>query len=137
MASASDGAGRRGGASRSTSAGNNGDDNKTGGKPVRGKLNGWSQRDVTASRSHEDRAVQPPAAQLVSISRAARFSVLKSGRRSTLTGDGVRTWPMLLRLRLERMGSLRGIKTPCAPPSKKNTNSATRTATQVKKMDDI
>lgn len=59
MASARDGAGRRregggGGEARSTSAGNNGDDNKTGGKPVRGKLNGWSQRDVTASRSHED-----------------------------------------------------------------------------------
>ncbi|KAK2909757.1 hypothetical protein Q8A73_007472 [Channa argus] len=82
MASARDGAGRRRrrvddggrGAARSTSAGNNGDDNKTGGKPVRGKLNGWSH--------HEDRAVQPPPAQLVSISRAARFSALESGPRS-------------------------------------------------------
>lgn len=72
-----------GGAARSTSAGNNGDDNKKRGKPVRGNLNGWSQRDVTAIRSHEDRAVQPPAAQLVSISRAARFSVLESGHRSS------------------------------------------------------
>lgn len=39
---------------RSTSRGNNGDDNKTGGQPVTWKLNGWSQRDVTTSRSHED-----------------------------------------------------------------------------------
>lgn len=65
---ARNGEGSRRGEATFTIAGNNGDDNKTGGKPVGEQLNGWSHRHVTASRSHEERAVQPPAAHLVSIS---------------------------------------------------------------------
>lgn len=45
---------------------------KQGGKPVRVKLNGWSQTHVTTSRSHEEHAVQPPAAHLLFIYRTVR-----------------------------------------------------------------
>ena len=76
-----------GAGARSTSAGNNGDDNKTEGEPVRGKLNGRSHGHVTSRRSHEERALQPPAAQSLSISRAARCCALRSGH--TRTGDCV------------------------------------------------
>ncbi|KAK2845082.1 hypothetical protein Q5P01_011741 [Channa striata] len=68
---------------------------------------------LPARTRHEDRAVQPPPAHSVSISRATRFSVLESGRRSDsqqLASEvgpccsvcGLRGW----------MGGLRGIKTP-------------------------